>query len=421
MAILMGCVVGRASTEISRASLNQNKSTFLPLLVKVVMVGMIASCLWATYESCGVESRKRATRNLSLLNEFKTPLGRLASDSSFHKTKTLLERAIKIRPDDSAAHFQMGEYHLARYRVEAATNLNERMLAELEANTSSTAPEKIPIDEIWATTAPATVHREYRLALRGNRQLATRIQQDELIGKHWPSAWEEFKLAEQLCPYQSGAQYRLAELSAFFGSDEAAHINKSLERTLLNTRLMFSCGLLSMNSGDQKKAVELWAKCLKNPNSKPYERTIIEICQVELPMKSFYEEVLPQTPKELINIASKYFEHPDMILPKRLLLDHTMRVIDKAELSELERNFFSAEASRMSDDFKPAAEFYRKALELDSTQVGWRFNYAKCLHETKQYDEAIRQLKKCELESLSANPNINRLLKRIRSDRATRN
>lgn len=421
MAILMGCVIGRSCTDLTRPNQMKKQTSRNQILIYVFLVGMIAAALWATYESLGIESRKRAGRNIALINEYKTSLGRLTSRTSLNRTEKLLERAIKIRPDDSEAHFQLGELHLARFRTEGATRLNEQLDAQIAADTSDNPPEKPAMDQVWATTAPATIHRQYRFALRSNSPQVQIISEDELIRKHWPLAWAQYQRAEELCPYLSKTQYRLAELSAFFDGNEAEHIEKTLERALLNTKLMFSCGLLSLSSGDQKSAVDLWSKCLANPNSRAYERTIVEICQAELPMRSLFEEVLPQTPKQLIYIANKYFERPDMMLPKRLLLVHTKRVIDKAELSELERNFFSAEACRMSDEFKPAAEFYKKALELDPSQVQWRFNYAKCLHQNKQYDEAIRQLKICELESKSLNSSIKTLLKKIRKDRAERN
>jgi len=106
------------------------------------------------------------------------------------------------------------------------------------------------------------------------------------------------------------------------------------------------------------------------------------------------------------------------MLPKRLLLVHTKRVIADTELSEVDRLFYSAEACRLSEEFQPAAELYRKALELEPSHVLWRFDYAKCLHRSDQFDEAIRQLKICELEPSKIQPSIKPLLDRIRRARA---
>ena len=135
-------------------------------------------------------------------------------------------------------------------------------------------------------------------------------------------------------------------------------------------------------------------------------------------MNLFFEKVLPQEPAKLIKVAHKFFHGADLMLPKKLLLVHTKRVIAATELSELERNFFMAEACRLSEEFEPAAKFYREALELDPSRVLWRYDYAKCLHQSKQYDEAIRQLKICELEPSKIQRNIKPLLKKIHRDRA---
>ena len=134
-------------------------------------------------------------------------------------------------------------------------------------------------------------------------------------------------------------------------------------------------------------------------------------------MKRLFEELLPQNPDNLIHVARKYFQRPELTLPKKFLLIHTKRVISKTDLSDADRFYFLAEAERLSEEYSPAVENYRKALELKPAETMWRFEYAKCLHETGQYDEAIRQLKKCELENARLGSSIEKLLNKIRRDR----
>ena len=420
VAVIMGCVIGRAATDIVNSSLSSTKgSGLLPnISIKLALVAALASCAWGTYESYAIESVQRAKRTIGLIKKYKRPHNRLTSNRSLERINEQLEHAISVRPDDMEAHYQMGEYNITRYRAEAASELLERAMAGFKAvpNRSLTETE---LDALWAMTAPTAIHRQLRFAQRNNKELVQTITNDSRINQYFPSAWESFTAAEKNSPYLAKTQYRLAELSAFFdhGAEES-HIDSALSRTLSNTRLMFSCGLLALNSGNQEKAVELWSKCLANPNSRHYVRPIVEISQAELPMNLFFEKVLPQDPAKLIDVAQQFFHRADLMLPKRLLLVHTKRVIAQTELSELDRLFLSAEACRLSEEFEPAAELYRKALELNPSQVLWRFNYAKCLHKSKQFDEAIRQLKICELEPSKIHRNIKPLLNLIRRDRA---
>ena len=421
VAVLMGCVVGRASTDIvsRNQTADRTNGKLVGVVVKLMLILAIASCVWAAYESHAIESRKRAKRTIDLIKEVKRPHTRYTANRSLKKIKGQLEHAIHVRPDDMESHYQMGEFNIVSYRAEAASALLEQVQQEHKefAETGGTPPE-IDMNALWAMTAPTAIHRQLRFAQRNNKQLVEVIKNDERINKHFPAAWESFSTAENYSPYLAKTQYRLAELSAFFdpGSEEA-RIEAALGRTLSNTRLMFRCGLLALNSGNQPLAVDLWSKCLANPNSRPYVRPIVQISQAELPMKSFFEKVLPQDPAKLIDVARKYFHRADLLLPKRLLLIHTKQLISETELSELDRLFYSAEACRLSEEFEPAAELYRKALELEPSQVLWRFDYAKCLHRSNQFDEAIRQLKICELEPSKIQPSIKPLLDRIRRDR----
>ena len=421
VAVLMGCVVGRALTDIvSKDQTAKKLSRFLSnIAIKLILIAALVSCVWATYESSAIESRKRAKRTIGLIKNQKRPHSRLTSDRSMEKVKSQIQYTLDVRPDDMEAHYQMGEFNIVRYRAEATGQLLEQAKAEIKALPPSTdPPPEIDTNALWALTAPTAIHRQLRFAQRNNKALETAIKSDEKINQYFPSAWEHYSAAETFSPYLSKTSYRLAELSAFFDPGaEQSHIDAALARSHSNTRLMFSCGLLALNSGNQPAAIDLWQKCLANPNYRPYIRPIVEISQAEIPMKSFFEVVLPQNPKTLISVARNYFARDDLKLPKRLLLVHTKRVIADSELSELDRLYYSAEACRLSEEFEPAAELYRKALELDSTRTTWRFEFAKCLHQSKHFDEAIRQLKRCELEPSSIRRNIKPLLNRIRRDR----
>ncbi len=438
MSIVMGMVVGRAarpeSVRVKSENTGitplisengdgssrriENKST-LNLIPGVIVLVAIAGTCWAGYESLGIESRKHAGRTVAKLKRQNGEARGI--DKILDQAQLDLERAIKIRPDDSESHFQLGELMILKYRIKAAEQSADLLKKEKAAILleQPTIEFEIPSEEmIWNSTSISILHREYRLAERKQKELAVQLKESKLADQYLSNAYQAFLKAESCCPRLGKTQLRLAQLSAFFDpGNEASHLDTALSRAPNNTQLLFDCGLLALNSGEHTVAIELWGRCLANPYSHTYERPIVELSQMELPLKAMFERVLPLRPEFLLMTARKYFHEPRLMLPKKFLLAHTKKVIEKTDLSEIERLFYLAEADRMSGQFQSAIIYYRQAIELEPSNVVWRFQYANCLYQVGEYDEAIRQLKICELEPSKIHSNIKPLLNRIRLER----
>ncbi|MFK7769257.1 MAG: O-antigen ligase family protein [Mariniblastus sp.] len=429
MAVLMGAVVGRASQPETRNKPNTVMSARVVILGGLML--MLFCTGWASYNSYGIESRKSATRAIKFLNRNRqkdVSVGR----NSLDEIEAQLTTAIEIVPDDFKAHFQLGELYVAKYRVIQAKKVTESLKEELKALKESGASQEqlasldmlssIDAPAVWASTSISALHREVRFRDRNNPTLAEEIRNDEGVQEFLKPAWESFLKAESICPRVGHTKFRLAQLSALFDPDleiESKYLVSALSRSHSSTQLRFDCGLLALSSGDQELAVELWAKCLSTPHLNAQEKVIVELSKTELPMKLLFERVLPQNPLNLLRVARKYFREPRLELPKRMLLVHTRRVIDKnTELSDADRFFFLGETDRLVDQFEAAAENYKKALDADPARIAWRFEYAKCLHQIGNFDEAVRQLKICELEPSKIHSFIKPLLDRIRKDRA---
>ena len=136
-------------------------------------------------------------------------------------------------------------------------------------------------------------------------------------------------------------------------------------------------------------------------------------------MKLLYEVVLPQQPEYLLKVAGRYMSRPEMDLPRKFLVVHIRRLIENAtDFSELEKNLLLADAARQINDYPAAVENYGAALLLAPPTAVWRYDYAFALFNTKQFDEAVRQLKMCELDPSFRKNRIRRLLDRIRKERS---
>ena len=439
-AVLIGAVVGRAElygtangvtepggqVQVTRATWTQ----------RLFLLAALAMGCWATYESVGIESLRSGRLALNAVNTRQNANSRHASDSSLAKIERNLERAISIRPDDADAHFELGEYYLTRYRIDVARATTESVLKELKAADErfddNNEPGLSDLREIgfteaaiWKSTTVSAIHQQARLAQRRNNKTAfAELVQQEPVKQWLTAARAEYILSEEICPLTPRTMFRQAQLAVLFETDEdreAEYIDAALSRTFGSRQLSFDCGLLSLSSGNPSKAIELWKQCLRNPYARAWQGPIVEFAKTELPMKALFEEILPQNPENLLLVTLRYFSEPDMAIPRDLLLIHTRRVIeDDPSLSSAQRLYLLGEADRLNENHAGAVENYRLALKDDPDQPDWRFKYAENLYKVGEFDEAIRQLKICELSEGHFQPRIKPLLSRIRRDRAKR-
>ena len=463
MSALMGGIVGRALAAPKVSSrkptpqpqdLPDNKSSVGKFATLGLLLFAAVASVWATYESYGVESRRAGTRAVKLYSDLQVRGQPAPSLKTLKLAESQLKTAAKIRPDDALANFYLGDLAVMRYRHLQAEQLAsdlEVQIEELEKlkafseGESTTEVElrreqiseqqealsNVENSQIWNSTDPLALHQAFRRAERIDGDYGQKLRNDPDVQEYLQPAWNYYKLAEDLCPRLPKTQLRLAELDIYMpqpvtnGSDpirlsEDERINLALTRTNANTKLLFNCGFLALNSGNQPEAVRFWAKCLAFPHSRTQERAIVELCQAELPMRLFFEEVLPQDPNRLIYYMRKYFEPEERSIPMQLLANHTTSVINQqTERDSLEQFWLLAEVALLNQDYETAVKNYAEVEKLDSADVAesFRYHYALSLFHAKQYDEAMRNVKICELEHYEPRK-VKRLNNQIQRERS---
>lgn len=424
------------------------------------------STLWAAYESWGIESTRLASRQIDLFDHFNKQSQRPLRGLDVGRVAALLATAEMIRPDDAQVQIELGEFKLAQSRqlvMEAAEEDVQRTLEQVQqriaqrtgaspasepqgpASDASFSPDRIEEDRrllnqlqaidhktIWATTAPVALHQRLRQAQRKSADEASVIdvfenpQTVELLA----DAYQRFAKAETACRWLTLPPLRLAQLAGFYTQRddvltkqdglerERRYIGIALERSFTDTGLLYNCGFIALNSGDQPLAVELWAKCLRNPHFRVHEQAIVNLCIQEMPMNLFFEQVLPQNPYDLIRIASKYFGREELMLPKRILLTHTEALINRTDnLSQTQRSVLLAEAAVLKGQHRVAVDHFQSALGSEPDEAPWRLKYARSLYEVEDFDEALRQLKICQLDPSFRQNQVRSLIKKIRRNR----
>ena len=458
LAALMGGIVRYAAGPPVKSSRSRkdepdnanNPSTIQNFAALGLLLFVAIATGWASYESFGIESRRAGTRTVRLFNELQTRGQKAPLLSTLELAEQQLKTAIKIRPDDANANFYLGELSVMRYRQQQTEELKaelEARIAELEqlkgfddeeSTTEIVARREqikaqqellanIEISQIWNSTALPALHQTFRRSERVNPKHAEESQADADVQALLQPAWEYFKLSEDLCPRLPKTQVRLAELDIFVPKppnstrlSENDRIKLALTRANANTQLLFDCGFLALNSADQPEAVRLWSKCLAFPHRQSTERAIIELCQAELPMRLFFEEVLPQDPHILAYYMRKYFDPSQRSVPMQLLANHTTAVINQqTEPDSLERFWLLAEVALLNQDYETAAKNYAEVEKIDSDEVSetFRYHFSLSLFHSKKYDEAMRNVKICQLDHYEPRK-VKKLLKKIQRERS---
>lgn len=439
VALMMGAIVATYSRR--KHEKRAQGSGYLARWVNLAVVTLLLFItLWASYESWGIESRRSARRSIKLLNRYASEGQRKTRHISIEDIEKQLELAKQIRPDDAAVYFLLGDLEICRYRLQRSSELTQAVKVQLneldgleitadERNSLREELEAFDEEMIWGLTAVSLLHQQFRLAEK-NPKAAAEIVSAPVVQKHLPKALEMFKKSDDLMGLLPNSPLRIAPLVVLCGDPnkpldatqkESEYIDEALSRSIPTAKILFNCGLLALNSGDQDLAVELWQKCLRRPHLLVHERAIVELSLQMLPMKRFYEEVLPQNPQYLLRIARRYLKSENMRLPRSFLVVHIRRLINQTErLDELEKKLLLARAANQIDDYPEVAKNYGAVLSLASAPAPWRYDYAFALFKTKQFDEAVRQLKVCELDPTFRKNRIKRLLILIRNERSKR-
>lgn len=458
MATMMGMIAGRA---VRRPDLAHNSNPASPKigssplprkawpmgLAIVLTVGTV----WAVYESYGIESERLASRKIAHFDRMnKQPDATKFVELNVEEIEPLLRTALTIRPDDADVLIQLGELKVAQVRnivvleTQAAVEQQIAELSEaisdlkasdanadllLQNNAMLESLKGISLSAIWATSAPMALHQTLRQSQRKSAESVAEIFGDPRIGALMADAYKDYLAAERVCPWLTLPPLRLAQLVSFYSSEtgepqglsvdkERQYISVLLDRAFQDTQVLYNCGFLALNSGDQAKAIELWAKCLRAPHFNVHEKSIVSLCIQEMPMDLFFEQVLPQNPHDLIRIATKYFQLPELMVPKRILLTHTKGLINSTgDLTDLDKNLMLAAVAVLEKDYPAAVKYYQAALAQEPESVTWRLQYAQSLFEVRDYDEAMRQLKICQLDSDIRQNRVNSLIAKIRRAR----
>ena len=271
------------------------------------------------------------------------------------------------------------------------------------------------------TTSMLNLHRVMRLAEAQNPAEFANLRKDPtVVTPELVKAWDYFQAALARSDRSERVHFRLAQLTVMFGDAEgnieaeSEHVMNALSMAKGYTGLLFDAGLLCMHSGNFEEAADHWENCLSR--SRQYEGRIVQF-GLGLPARLYFEKVLPQNPEDLLRLSRKYFSTDDQKTPNELLLVHTRRLINSSNHDDVQKSVLNGQAWFQAKEFQKAIAEFEPILETDPNRSNWRLDYANCLAGVGRYDDAIREMKICQLERPESAIKISRLVERIKRDR----
>ena len=419
MALIMGGVVGRVNwtkaTATDQTVKPRTVTRFFHGLPGRIALLLCAVCgALACYEYSSVDATSLATYHMK----------RFKHDSDIAKLdycESLLAYAEKVRPQSDEVYYQQARLNLLRYRHSAARILLEdaKEITERSRNPNRDQDNPTPPDQIapeslleqlpnttekaWPLTSITALNRTAWVASRTEPEYFEQLKNDPAVQEYLGKAFELFKKAEEISSLTPTTQYQLAELSILFEEPTAQQerIETAVKRWPTNPTTLFNAGLLHHHAGNVEDSISLWRNCLSR--TRTFNEQIFTYARYEMNRRPFFEQLLPQEPEYLFNVANKYFNNPEDKLVRELLLVHTRRVLNEdPDVTDAYRSYLQGEIEIAFGQDELAELHFRKAIELKAIElspdlIAWRIEYVKLLQRLKKFDEAEKQLKICSL------------------------
>ncbi len=401
-ALMMGILCSQLNWSWASSRVSQkNDASFSLRFVQIATAILLLLTAWSAYEYSAVDARQACRKFYERFD----PVRDRELVSDYHQ---LARYAVQIRPDDAQAHFHLALNHILKYRLAASNAMVQDVLnAQNEVQTQTPGktnaveiddPQtEFTFEDAWQRSTLNALHRVTRAALLEDKLYFDELAESKPVRDHLVAAWNELKLAEDRLDKFWFVDIALAQLSLLMGHEEQeeAHIQSAIENSLNNSEVLYLAGILRHQSGNAAGAYSAWNQCLRQ--TREFEAAIVQFCRNEVGIREFFEQVLPSEPYFRLRIAKKFFGSDSDLLVKKLLLNHTKLKLDQHDLLESDRNFILGEIARLSQNDVVAIAYYRRALELNKHEVNWRIQLAKALVSAGMFEQAMTELKVCEL------------------------
>lgn len=422
--ILFGSIVGRASHPDCRLKRGASEMRSVGNYYRfVVLLLLVLASAYSAFPSAAIESVQYARRQIALHSKNQGD-----NIHRLNKAEKALVFAERFLSDDWQTQYLLSQAQIYRYRQTLTDEVMEQTEAAIRQQGAEQGLDEEEIEEqipprsdFWITTSLTNLHRVMRLVEAQNPpEFASMRNDPTVITPELTKAWEYLHEARARCDRSERVHYRLAQMTVLMAPEEgnreaeSMHIDNAIEMAKGYTGLLYDAGMLCMQSGRFEEAAGHWSDCMSR--SRQFEGRIVQF-GIGLPAKLYFEKVLPQNPDDLLRLSRRYFSAPEQKVPNELLLVHARRLIKSAILTDVQKSVLNGQAWFLAQDYEKACAEFELALQSEPLRPDYRLDYANSLAKIGRYDDAIKELKICQLEQPDSSIKIARLVDRIKRDR----
>ncbi len=383
--LLFALVCGAVCGQAARPAKDDRRAGLLALPRMPRLSTLFAGCLLAAAVWGWMETRSVAAVETALSDvRFDDEEASRVSEARLSEAIARLQPVVENRQDDAEAQHRMATLWLHLYRVRAFDALRKE------------SPAGADDSLLWQATSQIVLHgRAHHFARNHLPAGLERLRQEPLIRDHLAAALGHFVLARRACPLMPEVHAPIGELCFLVASPatDRIHIERAQRLSPADPDLLFRCGLLELQAGRGESASRSWKRCLALDSR--YLNEIVDLGGQYLGMRRTIEDVLPDSPQQLIELARERYQAEEHAEIDRLLSERVEALIDGANLPADERSYLRGSAHALRQEYAQAIAHYARAVELRPQAAGWRYELARLLKQQGRIREAHEQAKLC--------------------------
>ncbi len=296
-----------------------------------------------------------------------------------------IQRALQLRPDDSALHRAAAMMYIGRYRLVALEGLRDLVDAPSMTDTQR-----------WRATSLGSLFSRAAEMKRGTDPTAlSNLRSLPEIDQNLLPALQHLVTAQQLCPLIRDVTLQIA-LLGFLSEDidEERFVSATLFIAPSTPGRLFEAGVVADTLGHTELAEAAWKRCLTF--STDWTKPIWSLAASQRSRQAILERVVPPNVEVLVTLAESLQDEAD----RQETVERAARVLHNATDETSERRTAPevfARLARLQGDNSAAIEWYRLALSEISGRSGnrfeneWRLTLAQLLLDEKRFEEAYRE------------------------------
>ena len=306
--------------------------------------------------------------------------------------------ALPQRWDDALAHRQLATLFMQLYRAETY----QRLLAQQQTTTESSAGDAEPVEigeevardeELWRRSSVWHLHGTIHDLLRqGDDESVGILLQQPAVKERLSQALAHVMIARNVACTIPQLHYMLAELAAANDprSDDQIHLDRARTLAPGDATLWYWTGLLDLNNDRKDAACRSWNHSLTL--SDDHLNDIIGSARGKLTLRDLIDKVLPQQSDILLAVIERNFLGEDKTKVRDVFLQRAEEVLEKTDLPPAEMAYVTGSIYRLQGRPSEAAGLLEEAISRDSSQLKWRYEYARLLLDLGDFDGALDQV-----------------------------